>query len=445
MASRDFRDVADEVAADMAAGRLKPGDRLPPQRDFAYARGIAVSTASRVYAELARRGLVIGEVGRGTYVRSDLNSPRAIPVEPPPSAIDLQRTVTFLPEQEALLTETLAKLGRGPAIEAAMQQVGPMGTPQAQGVAAQFLSFEGYAPNPSDIRFAGNGRQAIAAALAALASPGERIGCEPLTYPVVKGIASRLGIALIPLAMDDEGLCPDSIIQAHRVTPLSGLYLQPSLQNPLGATMGARRRADLAAVLERTGLIAIEDAVYGFHAEMAPLAALAPQHTILIDSLSKRVAPGLTVGMLAAPPGMGDRLGVSLRQGGWTTTGFPLAAGIHWMGSGIADRLAAIKRKDAAERQLIARAVLSDLDVVGDPRAYHLWLRLPEFWRAEAYATASLRRGIALIPSSAFAVAPGHAQNAVRIALAAPARDDLALVLGRLRTLALSGDEQIVE
>ena len=46
---------ASAVRADIAAGRLRPGARLPPQRDFAYARGIAVSTASRVYAELARR------------------------------------------------------------------------------------------------------------------------------------------------------------------------------------------------------------------------------------------------------------------------------------------------------------------------------------------------------------------------------------------------------
>ena len=224
MASKDFREVADEVAADMAAGRLRPGERLPPQREFAYARGIAVSTASRVYAELARRGLVIGEVGRGTYVRSDLNSPRAIPVEPPPSAVDLQRTVTFLPEQEVVITDTLAKLGRGAAVEAAMQQVGPMGTPQAQAVAAQFLSAEGYAPHPADIRFAGNGRQAIAAALAALASPGERIGCEPLTYPAVRGIAARLGITLVPVAMDADGMCPEALLQDRKSTRLNSSH-----------------------------------------------------------------------------------------------------------------------------------------------------------------------------------------------------------------------------
>ena len=166
---------------------------------------------------------------------------------------------------------------------------------------------------------------------------------------------------------------------------------------------------------------------------------------ILIDSLSKRVAPGLTVGMLVAPSGLGERLGVSLRQGGWSATGFSLAAGVHWMSSGDAERLAAIKRKDAAERQAIARRVLADLEIAGDPRAYHLWLRLPEHWRAEAYTNAAFRRGMAIIPASAFAVTPGHAQNAVRIALASPTREDLARALGQLRTLALAGDEPIVE
>ena len=67
----DFRAIADTIAADIASGALKPGERLPPQRDFAYRHGIAVSTASRVYAELVRRDLVSGEVARGTFVRGE--------------------------------------------------------------------------------------------------------------------------------------------------------------------------------------------------------------------------------------------------------------------------------------------------------------------------------------------------------------------------------------
>lgn len=441
----DYRVVADTVAGDIAAGRLRPGDRLPPQREFAYARGIAVSTASRVYSELARRGLVLGEVGRGTYVRSDLGSPTAIQAEPPATAIDLQRTHSNLPEQEIVFAEGLSALGRADAVKSALDQYGPTGTVRARIVAARFLARGGYTPDPAGILFTGNGRQALAAALAALAPPGERIGCEPLTYPVAKGIASRLGIALVPLALDEEGVRPEAILQAHRSAPLSGLYLQPTLQNPLGLTMSPSRRAEIAAVLASTGLMLVEDAVYSFLSNAVPLAAQAPEHTILVDSLSKRVIPGLTLGLLAGPAEWTDRLAASVRQGGLSATGVPLAAGIHWMSEGAAERLADLKRADAASRQALARECLTGLFVSGDPNAYHLWLDLPETWRAEAYAAAALRRGIALIPASSFAVAPGLAPNAVRLALASPSRDNLARALHTLHRLALTGDDQMIE
>src|ERR1700735_4846482 len=68
MSKSEYLKLADTIAGEIADGTLKPGDRLPPQRSFAYERKIAVSTASRVYTELLRRGLVVGEVGRGTFI-----------------------------------------------------------------------------------------------------------------------------------------------------------------------------------------------------------------------------------------------------------------------------------------------------------------------------------------------------------------------------------------
>jgi DNA-binding transcriptional MocR family regulator len=59
----DYRSIAQSIAEDISAGRLRPGDRLPPQRVFAYQRGIAASTAGRVYIELKKRGRVSGETG----------------------------------------------------------------------------------------------------------------------------------------------------------------------------------------------------------------------------------------------------------------------------------------------------------------------------------------------------------------------------------------------
>src|SRR5690242_11269702 len=81
MPNADYMGLADAIAANISAGRLKPGDRLPTQRTFAFEKKIAVSTAGRVYAELLRRGLVVGEVGRGTFVAGAANTttPRGVP------------------------------------------------------------------------------------------------------------------------------------------------------------------------------------------------------------------------------------------------------------------------------------------------------------------------------------------------------------------------------
>src|ERR1700743_3333887 len=81
LSKSEYLKLADSIAAEIADGRLRPGDRLPPQRDFAYERKIAVSTASRVYAELLRRGLVVGEVGRGTFILGDAKRGGALPSE----------------------------------------------------------------------------------------------------------------------------------------------------------------------------------------------------------------------------------------------------------------------------------------------------------------------------------------------------------------------------
>ena len=57
------------LEADIVAGRVKPGTRLLPQRDMAQRLGLSVGTISKAYAEAEQRGLISGEVGRGTFVQ----------------------------------------------------------------------------------------------------------------------------------------------------------------------------------------------------------------------------------------------------------------------------------------------------------------------------------------------------------------------------------------
>src|ERR1700688_4713547 len=108
MSKFEYLKLADTIAAEIADGTLKPGDRLPPQRSFAYERKIAVSTASRVYAELLRRGLVVGEVGRGTFISGEARRGAAAPPEPRGARIDFEFNYPLLPTQSAMISKSLA-------------------------------------------------------------------------------------------------------------------------------------------------------------------------------------------------------------------------------------------------------------------------------------------------------------------------------------------------
>jgi DNA-binding transcriptional MocR family regulator len=425
MSKSEYLKLADTIAADIADGTLRPGDRLPPQRDFAYERKIAVSTASRVYAELLRRGLVVGEVGRGTFVSGDARRGIAAPGEPRGIRIDLEFNYPILPDQTALIAKSLNGLEKPAALDAALRQATSFGTAAVRSVAAAYLSQGVWSPAAEQLVFTGNGRQGIAAALAAVVPAGGRCGVEALTYPFIKGVAARLGIALVPLALDDGGVRPDAVQKAHREAHLSAIYIQPAVHNPLGMTMTSARRADLLRVAEKLDFPIIEDNVYSFLDDEPPLAALAPDSCIVIDSLSKKVAPGLTLGFIVPPQRLRESVMASVRSGGWTASGFAFAAAQRMMGDGTVAELTRLKRLDAQARQRLAIDRLSGFDIQANENCYHLWLTLPAHWRSQTFVTAAARRDIALTPSTTFAVAPGHAPNAVRLALAAPTMDQL--------------------
>jgi DNA-binding transcriptional MocR family regulator len=427
----DYRALADALAADVAAGRLRPGDRLPTQRRFARDHGVAVSTASRVYGELVRRGLAVGEVGRGTFVRAGRPDTGGLAVEPADARVDLELNFPVLPEQGALLARSLEGLLRPDALAAGLRPATAAGTAAAREAAAAALTRRGWAPEPARVLFAGNGRQAIAAAISALVPVGGRLGVEALTYPVVRGIAARLGVELVPLAMDGHGLRPDAVAGAG---PLRAVYLQPTLHNPRGVTMPEPRRAALAAVLADLDLPAVEDTIYAFLRDgPPPLACWAPERTLLVDSLSKRVAPGLTVGYVVPPAALADRVVAALRGGGWSAPAFAVEAATRWVTDGTLAAIEKAKRADAAARMRLVAARLAGFAVHADPAAYHCWWELPAPWRAETFVAAAARRGIAITPAAAFAVGAAHAPNAVRLALAAP---PLAVLGGALDTLA---------
>ncbi|MFF9604438.1 PLP-dependent aminotransferase family protein [Streptomyces sp. NPDC014684] len=440
----DYRRIADRITADIGSGRLRPGQRLPPQRAFARRHGIAASTAGRVYAELVRRGLVVGEVGRGTFVRAaepDGQPGRSLTEASTATPVNLELNYPSAPGQSELLAPALASLLRPDALTGALRPAAAAGTEAAREAVGALLATDGWRPDPAGLLFTGNARQAIAATLASLVRPGGRVGVEPLTYPLVKEIAGRLGCVLVPLAADDGGPLAESVAAAHRTAPLSALYLQPTLHNPTSLTMDAERRDRLADVVHSLGIPVVEDRIWSFlrPAGPPPLAALAPDLVHLVDGLSKRVAPGLTAGFAAVPAGRAEAVARAIRSGGWSAGSFALEAAVRWIGDGTVARLVDAKRRDAARRQRLVAEELAGFAVRSDPAAYFAWWRLPAPWRADTFTAAARAHGIAVTPGTAFRVDPSRTPDAVRLGLGSAPEHRLAWALRTLAGVARDG------
>jgi DNA-binding transcriptional MocR family regulator len=390
-----------------------------------------------VYSELVRRGLAVGEVGRGTFVRAGAPAPEPALAEPADARVDLELNFPLVPEQAALLSASLTRLLRPERLAATLRPVTAAGTAPARAAAASLLTRPKWTPDAARILFAGNGRQAIAAAIAALVPVGGRLGVEAMTYPVVRAVAARLGVTLVPLEMDEHGLVPDAV----RAAAVRAVYVQPTLHNPLGITMSTGRREELATVLTERALPAIEDGIYTFlHSgsvdDQPPLATHAPEQVVLVDSMSKRVAPGLSLGFAVPPAALHERVAGALRSGGWSASRFAIEAATQCVTDGTVATIEAAKRVDALARQRIVANRLAGFTVRADRRAFHCWWVLPEPWRAEMFVAAAAREGIAVTPAAAFAVGPGRAPNAVRLAVSAPPLDVLESTLDKLAKLA---------
>lgn len=112
MAASRYKTLVDALASDIRSGRLAAGARLPTHRGLAAREGIAVVTATRVYAELEIMGLVSREQGRGTFVR-DIAVPAGHGIDQQvvaTDAVDLNFNHPSLPGQADLLRQALREV-----------------------------------------------------------------------------------------------------------------------------------------------------------------------------------------------------------------------------------------------------------------------------------------------------------------------------------------------
>lgn len=414
--------IVEALAEDVTAGRLPLGCRVPTHRELADRLGVTVGTVSRAYAEAARRGLVSGEVGRGTFVRG---APETEGLEEAAEGlVDLGQNHPPDPParpQRAALQAALAFLtARGDAGRL-LDYPAAGGNAGDREAGASWIARAGVAAAADDVLVCTGSQHGLTVVLATLLEPGDLLLTESLTYAGVKAVAGLLHLRLRGLPIDAQGLRPDALEDACREGGAKALYVIPTHHNPTTAVMPDERRREIVAVARAHGLAIVEDDVHGLLPSERPLpiAALAPERSYYLTSTSKTLAPGLRIAYVAAPPSMVPRLAASLRATTWAVAPLTAAVASTWIRDGTADALLAARRGEARERQAIAAARLASADLQTQPEAYYLWLRLPEPWRGDAFAAEARARGVLVTPAEAFAVGREAAPHAVRLCLGA--------------------------
>jgi DNA-binding transcriptional MocR family regulator len=421
-----YMSIADEMASDIASGRLAPGAKLPPHRDLAYSLGVTVGTVARAYGEATRRGLVIGEVGRGTFV-TDFSDSRAettqLVVEEANTLeiIDFGLNLSAVGESEQMLRDTLRDLSRQNALGELLKYQPAIGMHEHRLQARRWLERLELFPDPDCITICNGGQHGLLLSLMATAGHGDLIATEHLTYPGVKAIAHQLGLQLVGVAMDKEGIDPASLREVCETRKPKALYCMPVLQNPTTATMSEERVLQIAAIARDYGLWVIEDDVYGFLTDRRPnpIACHLPDRTLYVSSASKSMAPGLRIGYVVAPVRLARTLSELSCMANWMSP--PLLSEITavWVRDGQAEQLVKWHREQARSRQEVVHNILGEYVDPNTPDCYHLWVHLPEQWRMDSFASAALKQGIRLITADAFAVKRDHAPHAVRLCLGA--------------------------
>jgi DNA-binding transcriptional MocR family regulator len=384
--------IANQLAADVASGKLEAYARLPTHRDLAWTLGCTIGTITRAYAEAERRGLVHGEVGRGTYVRppaipyaepivarSTVNptgDPRAAPDMTSSRLIDLAMNWPAEVGEDELLRKTLGDIARMQGINSLLEFSGRAGLERHRAAGARLLARRHPLPargknaaaapiDPAHVLVSAGTQHALMVTLAALTAPGDAVLVEDLTYPGVVSLARLMRLRLKSVACDADGPLPSAFESACRTGDARAFYMTPVQHNPTGRTISEARRRDLARIAETHELPIIEDDVYGFFPADAPppIAAFAPEHVIHLAGLSKAGAPGLRIGFLHAPPRLAARLAAAMAAASWTAAPIAAEVATRWIDEGVLDEILRRKRAEAKRRSEIAAAVFREAGI----------------------------------------------------------------------------------
>ncbi|AXC49481.1 PLP-dependent aminotransferase family protein [Paracoccus suum] len=424
-----YLSLAEQFAQAIQRGALATGERLLPQRQLADLLGLSLQTVSRAYEELGRRGLVAGQVGRGSFVLPAGAEPRApYLAQRSREAVDLSilKPVTDQMHLDKM-REGLGWLADNLPPPAALSFRVNSVLPAHHQVAANWLARGGIDVPPERIVITDGATPAITTAIMTAVPPGGTLAAPSLTHHLLFPLVRYLGLHLESLPLDDEGISPAGLDKLARRGNLHAVYLQPAGINPRAIVAGADHRAEIVAICRRHDLTIIENDMLNsiIVDRPPPYAALAPERVLHINGFTKTTLPGLRVAYLVVPERLATAASNRHLVTNWIATPVMVELLSHWILDGTISGLIDWQCKALAVRHRLAAELMSGLSVRTHPQALHLWVELPPNLAEDEFVTQAHKRGVAIASGRSFRPCDRPGGGAVRIALGAAGIDDL--------------------
>lgn len=443
-----YERLAADIAASIASGTLKPGDKLPSVRQASSSRHVSPATVFEAYYLLEGRGLIRSRPRSGYYVALEA---KALPPEPDsvsqPDGVARPVIISelVLDILESMQSRDVVPLGSAfpspllfpferlaRATSAALDHLDPWSTvddlalgsqPLRQQIALRYL-IDGIQLAPEQVVITNGALEALSLCLSAVCRPGDTVLVESPCFYVCLQMLERLGLHAVEVATDPRGGIDLDALEAavarHRP---SACWVMTNFQNPLGSAMSDEKKRALVDVVTRCRLPLLEDDVYGelYFGSQRPVSTKSfdtEGWVMHCSSFSKTLAPGYRVGWVT--PGRFLR---EVRYQKLTTslsTSIPAQLGIaRYLERGSYEkhlrelRLALRKSRDEYT-EAISRLFPVGTRVSRPAGGYFLWVEMPGTVDSIALHGMAMEAGISLAPGPMFSAAHGFS-NSVRI------------------------------